>query len=80
MTNNVGRLKVKKRGSNTILFEIVGTGTAEELLDGVLNFAFGTNLVDLVPGIYDGEIEVTYPNTTVESVFELLTLNVRADF
>lgn len=80
MTDNVGRLKVKKRNSATVLFTITGTGTTQEKIDGTLNFAFGNNLVGLPKGIYEAEIEVTYPNLTVESVFELLTLNVRADF
>jgi len=43
-------------------------------------FSFGATDLDLDSGYYEGEIEITYPSGTVETIYELLNFKLRADF
>ena len=80
LTDCTIRLKVRQRGTTTVLFTIVGQElNLGDFLIGVVTFAFESNL-DNVFGYYDGEIEVTYPGGAVESVYEVIKFQVRKDF
>lgn len=79
ITNDTVVLKIRKKGTTTVLFTITGYGTAEELAAGIVVFDFSTNL-GIDPGWYEGEIEITYQSTKVESVYELVYFHVREDF
>jgi hypothetical protein len=80
LTGHTVSLKFRKRGTNTVLFTVIGTGSAGDLAEGKVNFDFADNLVDLDPGFYEGEIEITYSDATVESVYEIIKFQVREDF
>ena len=47
---------------------------------GIVLFNFGTNDLNIAAGFYEGEIEIIYPNTTVETIYELVNFQLRADF
>jgi hypothetical protein len=70
-------LKFRARGGTT-LFTLQGTGT--HLSEGIAVFIFGSNLIELTPGYYEGEIEVTHSTGDIESVYELIYFKVREDF
>ncbi len=71
-------LKVKARNGSSVLFEIAGTNISAS--DGIVLYQFGTNLDTLEKGYYEGEIEVTNNDSTIESVYELIQFSVREDF
>jgi hypothetical protein len=80
LTGHTTNLRVRQRGTTTVLFTIAGIeGGDDEYLDGIVTFPFGTNLDTLV-GFYEGEIEITYANTTIESVYEIIKFQIREDF
>jgi hypothetical protein len=79
LTDHAVNLKVRERNSITVLFTVLGTSTTQEALEGKVNFQFYNDL-DTLDGFYEGEIEITYDNTLVESVYELLPFRVRVDF
>lgn len=72
-------LKFRAKNTTITLFSVSGIGSVEDLDLGVVTFPLGNNL-DLTPGMYEGEIEVTYNSGEVESVFELLNFKIREDF
>lgn len=75
------RLRFRKVGTTTVLFTLTGEdlGDAAEL-QGIAVFTFsGTNL-DQAAGRYEGEIEVTFPDANIETVYEVVSFIVRDDF
>jgi len=71
-------VKWRLRNTTTILSTITcvkvdGGNTGKVLMP------FGTFLVGLAAGSYDGEIEITF-NTDIQTVYDTLKLKVRADF
>lgn len=71
-------VKWRLRNGTTVIEIIVctkvdGGGTGKVLM------AFGTFLVGLAPGNYEGEIEIDFDGET-QTVYDTLKLKVRADF
>lgn len=74
-------LKFRKKGSTTTLFTLSGVNNpATNYAKGIVLFSFGATDLDLESGYYEGEIEITYPAGTVETIYELLNFKLRADF
>lgn len=73
-------LKFKKRGGNSVLFTLTAIDVSTNLEDGIAIFSFGTGDLDLDPGNYLGEIEITLSDGTVETIYETLTFFIREDF
>jgi len=74
-------LKFRKKGSTTTLFTLSGVNNpATNYAKGIVLFSFGATDLDLDSGYYEGEIEITYPAGTVETIYELLNFKLRADF
>lgn len=76
----VVELKVRVRNATPVEFTLTGFGTPSELAAGIVTFSFGDNLIDLTPGYYEGEIQLTYVGGAIESVYEILIFQVREDF
>tara|TARA_R110000772_G_scaffold66607_3_gene148250 strand:- start:54 stop:383 length:330 start_codon:yes stop_codon:yes gene_type:complete len=74
------RLKFRKRGATAILFTLLAVDELESFAKGIALFKFGAGNLDLTTGYYEGEIEVTYLGGTVDTVFEVLSFYVRAEF
>lgn len=72
-------VRFRKQGSTTVLATIpctlVSTGT-----DGKVKFKFTGSILDVDPGQYEGEVEITYVGGDVQTVYELLKFTVRAEF
>lgn len=80
LTGSTILLKFKKRGASSVLLELTGSGTAEELTGGICYFTFTDLDLDIQAGHYEGEIEVTDQSLNVDTVYEKLTFVVRNDF
>ena len=72
------RLKFRAAETTTILATL--TGAAGDLANGVVVFTFGSGDLNQSAGAYEGEIEVTFADGSVETVFEVVNFTLRADF
>lgn len=70
-------LKVRKEKASTNAFEV--TGVKDDVRDNEAIFSLGTNMIDIPPGRYNGEVEVTFDDTSIETIYELLPLYIRED-
>ena len=73
-------LKFRKKGSTDTLFTLQALDVADDLQVGVAKFRFGGTNLNVSEGYYEGEIEITFQDGTVETVYETLDFYVRADF
>lgn len=75
------RLKFRKKGATTTLFTLTGLNTPNtNYAKGIVLFDFGANDLDIEAGYYEGEIEITYANSQIETIYEIINFNLRADF
>ncbi len=74
------RLKVRAKGSTTTLFTVTAGNSGTNLQNGIAIFQFEAGQLDRTEGYYEGEIEITFSDSTVETVFETLEFYIRADF
>ena len=75
------KLKFRAKGSTTTLFTLNGFNVpTTNFAKGIVLFLFGTNNLDIAAGYYEGEVEITYENGTVDTVYEVLNFKLRADF
>lgn len=96
ISNAVARLKFRAIGSTTILATLVSTLLpGKELDDGTVVssapynvpgfggrcvFAWAPGDLEQAPGDYEGEIEITFADDTVQTVFETLKFKLRDQF
>lgn len=75
------RLRFRKVGTTTVLFTLTGEelGDAAEL-KGIAVFTFSGANLNQDPGRYEGEIEVTFPDANIETVYETAQFIIRDDF
>lgn len=81
LTGAVARLKFRKKRTTTVLFNL--TNIIEEPVDleaGQAVFQFSAANLDIEAGLYEGEVEVTFPNANIETVYEIINFQVRDDF
>jgi hypothetical protein len=81
LTGAIARLKFRKRKTTTLLFTLTNIQIAPvDLPAGQALFQFSGANLDLAAGLYEGEIEVTFSNANIETVFEIIKFQVRDDF
>lgn len=80
MSGGTCRLKVRKRGASTLAFTLTATDVGDNLQNGIAIFAFSEGDLDIDPGNYLGEIEITFSDSSIETVYETLEFFVREDF
>lgn len=81
LTGATARLKFRKKRTTTVLFTL--TNIVDDQVDleaGQAVFVFSAANLDLDAGFYEGEVEVTFANTNIETVYEIIDFQVRADF
>lgn len=81
LTGATARLKFRKKRTTTILFTL--TNITDEQVDleaGQAVFVFSAGNLDLDAGFYEGEVEVTFPDLDIETVYEIINFQVRDDF
>ena len=73
-------LKFRAKGTSTILSTIDCISSSAQLLNGEAVFQFTNGQLSVEEGKYEGEIEATFTDGRIESVFEKLEFYVRQDF
>jgi hypothetical protein len=53
---------------------------AIDLQNGQALFQFSGANLDLAAGLYEGEVEVTFANSNIETIYEIIDFQVRDDF
>jgi hypothetical protein len=71
------RLRLRAVGSSTVKSTLVCTVT--DGVNGAVATNFPTGTLD-TSGIFEGEIEITFGNGGIQSVYDLIKLKVRSDF
>ena len=75
------KLKFKKKNTATVLSTINSSTTAAADKEaGICQFAFTGSELAIMSGDYVGEIEITFSDGTIETIFEELEFTVREDF
>lgn len=81
LTGATPTLKFKKKNTANVLTSInSSTDDSDELQAGVAVFQFLTAQLDLTAGDYVGEIQISFPDGLIETVYEHLEFTVREDF
>lgn len=71
-------MRFRQAGETQVLDTL--TGNVTQPLLGKVVFLWNLNTLDVEPGDYEGEIEITFPSLEVQTVYELLKFRVRQDF
>jgi hypothetical protein len=81
LTGATARLKFRKKRTTNILFTLTNiTDQQVDLEAGQAVFVFSAQNLDLEAGLYEGEVEVTFANSNIETVYEVIDFQVRDDF
>jgi hypothetical protein len=80
ITGATVRLKFRELGSETVRSTLVGINVSP--IDGVVAFSWADDADALAgdPGPYEAEIEITFSDSTIQTVYEKLKFYVREDF
>ena len=80
ITGATVRLKFRAVGATALTATVTGTVTDGPNGEVVFYPASAPAMLQGDPGDYEGEIEITFADTTVQSVYDLLRFKVREDF
>ena len=81
VAGGTARLKVRKKGSTTLAFTLTAADIGTNLADGKLYFSLdGGQLATIAAGSYEGEVELTLSDNTVETVYDKVDIVIREDF
>lgn len=72
------RLRFRAAGDTTVLSNI--TGTVVDGINGVCVFSWPAGSLNVEPGDYEGEIEVTFADGTIQTVYDVLKFKLRDQF
>ena len=80
ITGATVRLKFRAVGATTLRTTL--TGTVIDGVNGTVVFYWSDDPTSLDgdPGDYEGEIEITFADTTIQTVYDLLKFKLRQDF
>jgi len=75
------RLKVRKKGSTALEFTLTAADIGSNLEEGNLYFSLdGGQLATIASGNYEGEVELTFSDGVIETVYEPVNIVIREDF
>lgn len=80
MTGATVRMYFRAKTSTNVLFTSTAANVGDNFSNGIAVFIFTAGQLSQPEGYYQGEIEITYSNGTVETIFDLLSFYIRADF
>jgi hypothetical protein len=80
ITNAVVLLKFRAAGAETLTATVVGAVTDGPQGQVVFYPASAPEMLQGEPGDYQGEIEITFPDGQIQTVYDLLRFGVRQDF
>lgn len=72
------RLKFRAAGEAVVLSVL--TGVIVDTINGQVVFLWPEGALDVDAGDYEGEIEITFSDTTVQTIFDTLKFKVREQF
>ena len=78
ITDPTVRVKFRALGSSTVLDTLTCVKT--DVVNGECYMPWNIDTLDVDPGTYEGEIELTYTSGKVMTVFDKLKFKVRGDF
>ena len=73
-------LKFKKRGGTSVLSTLTAQNSGTNLANGIAKFNFSGSQLNVDAGNYVGEIQATFGDGTIESVYEQLDFFVRDEY
>jgi hypothetical protein len=73
-------LKFRKKGTTSVLSSLTSSATSGQKANGIAIFSFTAAALSNAEGKYEGEIEVTFSDGTIETVFEVEEFYLREDF
>lgn len=76
------RFKFRRVGTDVILTTLQSVASAEDGANGIALFVWDQGDLDVPPGKYEAEIEVSFPQGVgeVETVYETMQFTLREDF
>jgi hypothetical protein len=74
------RLKMRAIGETTVLSTITGSVPGSPIGMVVFHWASAPNSLNVEPGDYEGEIEITFQDGQIQTVYDLLKFKIREDF
>ena len=75
------RLKVRRKGTEIVTFTLTASDIGDNLENGILYFSLdGGQLATIAAGNYEGELELTLGDSTIETVYERVDIVIREDF
>jgi hypothetical protein len=81
LTNKTAVFKFRKKGTELVLATLSDIASPSNNEAGIAIFQWGTTDLDISPGLYEGEIEITDDATArKETVYEKFEFQVREDF
>lgn len=81
VSGGTARLKVRKKGSSTLDFTLTAADIGDNLAEGKLYFSLdGGQLATIASGNYEGEVELTFSDGIIETVYERVDIVIREDF
>lgn len=79
LTNATVRLKVKRKGTSTVLLTLTALG-GSNFQNGEAIFSFDSNALSISAGEYVGEIETTFASGSIETAYDEISIVVRDDY
>lgn len=74
-------MRFRAKGTTSVLATLTSvTVSDEDKENGIAIFQFASGDLDVAQGEYEGEIEASFTDGSIESVYEILEFYVRADF
>ena len=72
------KLKVRKQGASALAFTLTATDVGQNLQEGTLIFSLsGDELATIDAGNYEGEVELTLSDSSVETVYDPIPIVIR---
>jgi hypothetical protein len=80
ITDATARLKFRPAGSEVLTATVVGVVTNGSAGQVTFYPATAPEMLAGEPGDYEGEIEITFEDTQIQTVYDLLKFKIRQDF
>ena len=72
--------KFRKKGTESLFATLTSVASPDDAVLGIAVFEWGLTDLDISAGNYEAEIEITYSNGKVETVYEVIDFVLRGDF
>lgn len=81
LTGATPTLKFKKKNTSSVLTSInSSTSLSSELEAGIALFQFDATALEITPGDYVAEVQITFSDGNIETVYEELEFTIREDY